>query len=190
MPTTPLPPVPAGPWTRAGILALPADGTRRELVDGVLLVTPAPTHLHQKACALLYDALRPYLRDRAVGDLLWSPADLTLGEDEVLQPDLFVILPRHAAPGVPWEAIDQLLLAVEVVSPASARADRTVKRRRYQRAGVPEYWVVDPDARLVERWRPGDDRPEVLIERLTWQPDPATPPLEVDLTALFETLWR
>jgi len=55
----------------------------------------------------------------------------------------------------------------------------------FQRAGVPEYWIVDLDARSVERWRPGDERPEVLTERLRWQPDTATPPLEIDLSAFF-----
>ena len=62
------------------------------------------------------------------------------------------------------------LLAVEVLSPSTARADRTVKRRLYQRAGVPEYWIVDLEARLVERWRPADERPEVLTDTLTWRP--------------------
>jgi Uma2 family endonuclease len=59
---------------------------------------------------------------------------------------------------------------VEVLSPSTARADRTVKRRRYQRAGIPDYWIVDLDARVVERWRPGDERPEILTEALTWHP--------------------
>ena len=60
-----------------------------------------------------------------------------------------------------------------------------MKRRRYQREGVPEYWIVDVDARLVERWRPGDERPEVLTETLDWRPDAAHPPLVVDLAAYF-----
>ena len=55
---------------------------------------------------------------------------------------------------------------------------------RYQRAGV-EFWIVDLDARLVERWRPGDQRPEVLAERLEWQPEASVPPLVVDLAAFF-----
>jgi len=60
-----------------------------------------------------------------------------------------------------------------------------VKRLLFQRAGVPEYWIVDLDARLVERWRPGEERPEVITERLRWQPDPSTSPLEIDLPAFF-----
>ena len=79
-------------------------------------------------------------------------------------------------------------LAVEILSPSTARLDRQVKRRLYQRQGVPEYWIVDIDARLVERWRPADDRPEILTERLTWQPDPARPALGVDLGAYFAAL--
>ena len=84
-----------------------------------------------------------------------------------------------------WVDIRGLLLAIEVLSPSTARADRTTKRRRYQRAGVPEYWVVDLDARLVERWRPEDVRPEVLTEKLAWQPDPSAPPFELDLPRYF-----
>ena len=79
----------------------------------------------------------------------------------------------------------RLLLAIEVLSPSTARADRTVKRLLFQRTGVPEYWIVDLDARLVERWRPGDDRPEVLAETLRWQADPTTAPLEIDLPQFF-----
>jgi Uma2 family endonuclease len=72
-----------------------------------------------------------------------------------------------------------------VLSPSTARADRTIKRRRYQRAGVPEYWIVDPDARTVERWRPDDERPEVLSETIAWRPSPDVEPLAMDLPTLF-----
>ena len=74
---------------------------------------------------------------------------------------------------------------MEVLSPSTARADRQVKRRRYQRHGVPEYWIVDLDARLVERWRPADERPEILAERLEWRAVPEAPPLEIDLGEYF-----
>ena len=63
------------------------------------------------------------------------------------------------------------MLVVEVLSPSTARYDRQVKRRWFQRTGIPEYWIVDPDARQVERWRPTDQRPEVLDTLLLWQPE-------------------
>ena len=81
-------------------------------------------------------------------------------------------------------------ICVEVLSPSTARADRQVKRRLYQREGVREYWVVDPDARVVERWRPEDDRPEIVTSILTWQPEPSAPAFELDLAEFFEDVWR
>ncbi|HEY0970867.1 MAG TPA: Uma2 family endonuclease [Gemmatimonadales bacterium] len=60
-----------------------------------------------------------------------------------------------------------------------------MKRRLYQKERVPEYWIVDLDARVVKRWRPHDERPEILTERLEWRPDPAHPALEIGLPAYF-----
>ena len=77
----------------------------------------------------------------------------------------------------------------EVTSPSTARYDRITKRRRYQRSGVAEYWIVDPDARIVERWRPQDDRPEVLYETVLWHPPGALESLPIDLPVYFRRVW-
>src|SRR5205823_894182 len=82
-----------------------------------------------------------------------------------------------------YEVVDGQLLVTP--APSSARADRQAKRRLYQEEGVPEYWIVDLDARVVERWRPGDERPEIVAATLTWQPDPSTAPLQLDVGVLF-----
>ena len=74
----------------------------------------------------------------------------------------------------------------EVLSPSTARADRHRKRLIYQDQRVPEYWVVDLDARLVERWRPDDARAELMAERLEWQPRADLEPLRIDLPAFFD----
>ena len=175
-------------WTAAQVRALPDDGNRYELVSGELLVTPAPRPLHQICVSELMLELGSWLRAARVGKLLASPADLSLGEDEVLQPDLFVYRsPRSAIRE--WREITDLLLVIEVLSPATARYDRLVKRQRYQRAGVSEFWIVDIDARLVERWTPGETRPEVLAEEIAWHPTPELPPLVIDLTELFRRTW-
>jgi Uma2 family endonuclease len=79
-------------------------------------------------------------------------------------------------------------LVVEVLSPSTARYDRGLKRRFYQRAGVQEYWVMDLNALVVERWRPADERPQVLAETMTWQPRPDIPPLTLDLDGYFTAL--
>ena len=64
-------------------------------------------------------------------------------------------------------------------------AVRVRKRALYARLRVPEYWIVDVDARVIERWRPDEERPEILTERLEWRPDPEHPPLTVDLVHYF-----
>lgn len=176
-------------WTAERVRALPDDGNRHELIDGELLVTPAPRGLHQEAVMGLLRRLDPWLSDVRAGRLLVSPADLSLGEDEVLQPDLFVCRTATGGPLRDWSDITSLLLVIEVLSPATARYDRQLKRRRYQRAGVPEYWIVDPDARVFERWRPADDRPEVVSDRLLWEPAPDQARLELDVAAYFRDVW-
>jgi Uma2 family endonuclease len=176
-------------WTAAAVRELPDDGLRYELVDGELVVTPAPSWIHQRVASGLVLRLGGYLSSSRVGLVSFSPADLAFGEDEILQPDLFVTPLDAQAPIRSWTDVTRLLLAIEIVSPSSARYDRLLKRRRYQRAGVPEYWIVDPDARLVERWRPEDTRPEVVGEILAWRPDPGQPALEIDLAVMFAEAW-
>jgi Uma2 family endonuclease len=173
-------------WTREAVLALPDDGNRYELFDGELVVTPSPARRHQAGIALFIEHLSRFLDSHRVGRLHTSPADLKLDGQQVAQPDIFVF-PGRSLSGT-WADAPLPMLAIEVLSPSTARYDRGLKRRIYQRSGVAEYWIVDLDARVVERWRPDDTRPEVADRELTWQPDPGAEPLSIDLIALFEEL--
>ncbi len=176
-------------WTAADVRALPEDGNRYECIDGELLVTPAPRGIHQSALSDLFAALHGYVREHRLGWLLWSPADIEIRPGTLVQPDLYLPRNRDDASRIrAWSDVVGLRLAVEVLSPSTARYDRVVKRAFYQRAGVEEYWIVDLDARLIERWRPEDTGPEVLTERLQWTPADAVAPFELDLTAYFATL--
>ena len=168
-------------WTAEQIRALPDDGLRHEVVDGEHLVSPAPRAPHQDAVLLLAVELRAYVKRNGLGKAMVSPADLELDRKSLMQPDVFVTRNRRVKT---WKDALPLRLAVEVLSPSTARADRIVKRRRFQRAAI-EYWIVDLAARVVERWRPGEGRPEVTSEQLEWQPEPAAPPLVMDLAAFF-----
>ncbi len=174
-------------WTAEDARTLADDGKRYEVIDGELFVTPAPVPRHQRLVGEFFLRLAHYLAAQPVGEVLLSPADIQLAGDTLVQPDLFVV-PLGSEPVQSWKEIGRLLLAIEVLSPSTAHTDRTVKRRRYQRAGIPEYWIVDADARLVERWRPQDERPEILTEQLEWCPDPSRPPLVIALPELFGSL--
>lgn len=176
-------------WTREEVLALPDDGQRYELVDGELLVSPSPRPVHQLGVMALFRLLDSYARSLKLGPVMASPADLDLRAGQLLQPDLFVVDPHDSRHPLEWGEIAIPLLAVEVLSPSTARFDRLTKRYCYQRAGVPTYWIVDLDARLVEVWTPDADRPIIAAERLIWQPVPDAAALEVELGAYFGEVW-
>jgi Uma2 family endonuclease len=167
------------------VRALPDDGKRYEVVDGELFVTPAPRWSHQYVLLELVMRLTPYIRTHGLGVVVMSPADVEYGPKTLVQPDLFVAPLVEGRKPQSWDELSTLVLVVEVLSPTTARADRSVKRRLYQRQSVGEYWIIDGDARLVERWRPGDERPEILSERIEWRPSEEYPPLTIDLADLF-----
>lgn len=172
-------------WTAQMVRDLPEDGNRYEVVLGQLLVTPSPGGPHQLVLGRLYAWIRAYLEPLGLADtVLFSPADISWDEDTLVQPDLFVF-PLGEWSGE-WSTIKTLRLAVEVLSPSSRRADRFLKRRLYQERSVETYWVVDIESRSVEVWRPADERPEIVTDRLTWRVLPAAPQLVISLAELFE----
>ena len=107
------------------------------------------------------------------------------GPLQSLQPDLFVVPDEGTGEPRSWTDVRNLLLVVEGISPATARNDRGKKRVVYQKAGIPQYWILDPDSRLVERWQPDDERPEVITDILEWYPRPEIPPLLITLPYIF-----
>jgi Uma2 family endonuclease len=174
-------------WTVEMVHALPEDGKRYEIIDGELFVNPAPRLLHQAAVGELYTRLREYCHEHRIGVTLASPADIVFGPRTLVQPDVFVSLPFEGRAPREWSEV-KLLLAVEILSPSSQRADRMVKRRLFQRERVPEYWIVDLDARLFSRWRPEDTRPEEIDGRMEWAPAAGMAPLVIELPEFFEGL--
>jgi Uma2 family endonuclease len=168
------------------VRALPDDGNRYETVHGELLVTPAPRLTHQRIVVRLTVALDDYVRRHQVGEVLASPADISWGPDILVQPDLFVASLAETRSGA-WSQVKTLLLAIEVLSPSTARADRFTKRRLFQEVGVPLYWIVDPDASAIEVWTPGAAFPAVERESVSWHPAGASAPLALKLNELFRS---
>lgn len=137
----------SGPLTRAELDALPDDGRRHELVDGVLVVTPAPRPVHQAVVL----SLATHLASRQSSDLktFVAPIDVVIDDTTVLQPDVLVArrsdLGEMNLPVAP-------LLAVEVLSPTTRSVDLLLKKARYEAAGCASYWVVDPDILRLVAW--------------------------------------
>lgn len=180
-----LPYPPAGEWTVEDVWALPDDGNRHEVIQGVLYVTPAPRLVHQVAVGELAARLRTFVREHRVGLLVAGPADIAYDARTLVQPDLLVAPLVHGRRPRGYDEITRLVLAVEVLSPGTASRDRGIKRRLYQHHGTGEYWIVDLDGRVVERWRADDERPEVADGVLEWRPEGAAEALAIDLPGYF-----
>ena len=174
-------------WTVDMLDALPDDGQRYELIDGELFVSPSPSNLHQFLVTELIVRLHSYLRASAVGRVVTSPSDVRRPDRtrNRVQPDVFVFRRRDKeAFDSPFDFSD-LLLVIEVVSPSGSSYDYQVKRRLYLGSGIPEYWVVNPDARNISRWVGADDPGQVLSEKIAWHPDGMTSELVIDINELF-----
>jgi Uma2 family endonuclease len=176
-----------GPYTVEMLERLPRDGKRHEILDGVLIVTPAPSPVHQAVQWRLGRALGGYVESAGLGQIWFGPSDVIFDRHTLFEPDLMVALGEAARRLRSWKDLPDPALTVEILSPSSARYDRGAKRERYP-ARAAEYWVVDFEARLIERWRPGDERPEICRDTLEWQPVTTVPPLQLDVAALFADL--
>jgi Uma2 family endonuclease len=139
-------------WTYDDLVAMPdvRDGKKYEIFDGELVVSPAPLFDHQEVLKRLFQAMAAQIEKRRLGTVHFAPIDVILSKTRVLQPDLLVIganqrniIARRGLVGAP-------ALVAEVVSQKNASHDRVRKRRFYALAGIPEYWIVDPDSVEVE----------------------------------------
>jgi Uma2 family endonuclease len=172
-------------------LLFPDDGQRHELIDGEHYVTPSPNTAHQVIVGNLYFALRSHLEANPVGQLFTAPFDVVFSDFDVVEPDLLYItaarrrdiLTKQHVRGAPD-------LVIEVASPGTRRRDETIKRRLYERDGVAEYWVVDPDLEVVRIYRREDrgfGRPHELSREAG---DVLESPLFPDLTLPLDAIFR
>jgi Uma2 family endonuclease len=139
-----------GQWTYKDYAALPDDGQRYEIIDGVLYMAPFPTEWHQSAVGQLFYYLQTYIKLTGLGRVYLAPFDVELAYNVVVQPDVLVILNENLSKIIPSRVVGAPDLVVEVASPGTAAHDRREKQDAYARAGVPEYWIADPAARTVE----------------------------------------
>ena len=178
-------------WTYDEYARLPDDGNRYEVIDGEVLVTPAPSTEHQYILLRVLTAIGEYVKEQRFGVVL-PDVDVLFATGQFLRPDL-VVVPRSARAGVTSRGIEIApALMIEIMSPSSRSIDRVKKPRRYADFGVPEYWVVDPEERCVWVWRfaAGATEPERVAGRITWQPPGSTPAFELATDGLFQSMWE
>jgi Uma2 family endonuclease len=132
----------------------PEDGLRHELIDGAHCVTPAPLTRHQEISMQLSLLIATWLDAHPIGHLFHAPTDIVLSRHDVVEPDLLYVSAARAHEVLePKHLIGAPELVVEITSPGTRRQDEGSKHRLYERTGVMEYWIVDPDSATVRVWR-------------------------------------
>jgi Uma2 family endonuclease len=163
-----------------------ASNDRFELIEGELFVTPSPTPLHQFVSGRLQFLIKQRVLKLGYGLVFSAPLDVRLAQDTIVQPDLIFILPDRRPTVTAARVEGPPSLAVEILSPSTRAADRTTKRDVYARYGVPEYWLVDLEARTVTVCCDPDEG-RYRVERVTsgTAVSEIVPGLTADLTDLF-----
>ena len=126
------------------------DDQRYEIIDGQLLMAPAPDIWHQDWLNSLNIFISHYVKRKNLGRLFIAPVDVVLDEENTVQPDLVFVAAKNVGIIQPRAIFGTPDLLVEVVSPSSARRDRIQKMKLYARFGVTEYWIGDAAKRSLE----------------------------------------
>lgn len=139
-------------YTYRDYLSFPDDGYTYQIIDGEVFMSPAPSPHHQRVLKRIGRALDEFVESNGLGEVFYAPCDVVLSEENVVQPDIFFIsserlhvIEESCVRGAPD-------LVVEILSPSSRELDEVHKKELYERFGVKEYWVVDPEKEVVVVW--------------------------------------
>lgn len=167
-------------WTYAEFARLPSEGSQRyEVIAGELVVTPSPSLRHQRISIALAARLHTFVRDNRLGEVFAAPVDVLFAEGDYMEPDIVFVRNDHREFFTDRGIEGPPDLVVEILSASTAPRDRGIKLERYRHFGVPEYWMVDPDARAIEVWRLGEGAEAAEVfgpkDTLRWEPGPGNP---------------
>jgi Uma2 family endonuclease len=130
------------------------NGKRHELIDGEHYVTASPHLRHQRIVGNLFSVIDSWLREHPIGRVYLAPVDVVFSRVDVVVPDLlYVSNQRMAEIGTAKNLQGAPELVIEIGSPSTRGRDETIKRRLYERSGVDEYWIVDPETEVVRVYR-------------------------------------
>jgi Uma2 family endonuclease len=168
----------------------PDDGKRHEIIDGEHYVTPSPRIRHQVILGNLYLLIASWLEANPIGRVFLSPLDVVMSNIDIVEPDLLYLSNTRAAATLTElhvRGVPELL--VEIASPGTRKRDDGIKRHLYERAGVSEYWIVDPDVDRIRVHRRERDTFGRAVELSREHNDvlttPLLPGLEMPLSRIF-----
>ena len=167
--------------------ALPADGRRYEIHEGELSGTPAPSPQHQMISRNLFRILDAHVKAEGIGEVLYAPLDVILSDTSIVQPDI-VYLDRTPLGATSHRGVEGPPTQPDnFISPSAPLMDGSTKNEPSARHAVPFFWLVDPEARMVEAFVLGSEG-YTLASRASG-PDPVSPPPFSDLALVPASLW-
>ncbi len=177
-------------FTYEDYLLFPDDGRRHELIDGEHFMTPSPSTRHQRISRNLLTLLHNYLRQAKAGEAFDAPTDVLLSDLDLVQPDLLFIS-SHRSSIITEKCIQGAPdLVVEIVSETTRKTDEVIKRKLYERYGVQEYWIVDPELEIIKVFRMTEQgyvrSAELSNEARDTLTTPLLPDLQIPLSEIFE----
>jgi Uma2 family endonuclease len=175
-------------FTYRDYMSLPeSDEKQYELIEGELYMVPGPIPLHQDVVFVLAMILYNFVQPRGLGKVYVAPLDVVLSDTDVVQPDIIFISNSRLSIITERNIRGAPDLVVEVLSPGRAEYDRLIKRARYARFGVREYWIVDPQARTIEVLKAGDEGFETVrvYPEGTRAASPLLKGLRVNVSSIF-----
>lgn len=176
-------------FTYEDYLLFPEDGRRHELIDGEHLMTPAPSTRHQRILGKLFFFLQDHLARSKEGEVFIAPTDVVLSDLDVVEPDLLFIRASRASIVTEKNIQGPPDFVIEIISQTSRKTDETIKRKLYERYGVQEYWIVDPELETVDIHRLTDRRyaraAELSLEAGHALETPILPGLKLKLSDIF-----
>ena len=136
----------------AQYVCFPDDGRRHEVIDGDHYMNPAPTTDHQRFSRRIQFQLYDQIEETERGEVFNAPTDLQLTDHDIVQPDLIIVMSERRSIITPTKVKGTPNLIVEILSPSTKKNDCVLKKELYERVGVPEYWIVDPDENMVDQF--------------------------------------
>ena len=144
--------------TYEDFVRIPEDGKRHEIIDGVHYVTPSPNLRHQDLVGRLFLTIGAFVEDRPDrGRVFLSPFDVVFSFHDIVEPDVVFVAPDQLDILTDKNIQGTPALVIEVLSPSTRKRDQQVKRKLYERTGVREYWLVDPDLKVITIYRRATD---------------------------------
>jgi Uma2 family endonuclease len=177
-------------YTYDDFLHFPNDGRRHEIIDGEHYVTPSPNLRHQRIARKLLSLLDAHVTAQHLGEVFMAPFDVVLTDLDIVEPDLFYISAARAAIVTDQNVRGAPDLVIEVLSPSTHKTDEVTKRKLYDRCGVLEYWVIDPELETVKVYRRSEGAFARVAELSRETGDHLTTPLMPELTVALDRIFQ